>query len=283
MVESKQTFNNQSGNTERATIGRSYPGSSDINTGSVKSRTEYGQNTITGQDQPYAGSTSRNINAQVPTSQNTPTNKPESYEGSKNSDVNSALTRAIIGGIVGATLGSLAGALAGKRIGQGFNHTVRGLGDASKTLGYGLGQTAKGLGDVAKSFVEGATQAVTGGVSDTVEGANELVQGATDKAKDIAQNVTEGVRQTTVGALDVVQSAADKAKDKAQNTRLFEDQGVAANNQQINNDDINNTNQDLMRTTYISEQEQTQRPLIDSNISVTNTEESRQEEMTHWE
>ncbi len=254
MVESNQALDKQFEDTNRTTTGQSYAGSTGTNIDAGVSGTEYASRTTTGQS--YADSTSTNIGTEVPRSVNAPTITPQSDARPTNGGSNPALNRALLGGLIGVTLGSLAGALAGKRIGQGFNHTVKGLGDASKTIGNGLGQTAKGLGDAVKTVAEGTIQAVVGGAIDTAEGVADVAKQTTVGTLDAVQNAADGVNQA-------VQGAADKAKD-TQNARPSQYQGnqyqteMAATNLQIKNDEIGIGNVDPMPTVYISDSDQTE-------------------------
>ncbi|HYW19160.1 MAG TPA: hypothetical protein VE956_07535 [Nodularia sp. (in: cyanobacteria)] len=212
MLESKQATNNQSENINRTTIDQSCVGTTSEDMGGVSSTQQANRTTI---EESRSDTTKSRF-------------QPEN--GTKNGKINPALSRALIGGLIGGTLGSLAGALAGRRIGEGFNHTMRGVQDAAKTIGEGLGQTARGVGDVAKSFAEGASHAVVGDVSD---------------ALDVAQGAAEGVKQTAVNTLnalqntvqDINEATSQKTQTAAENTRPWEN-GGKQDSQQTQNQDI---------------------------------------------
>lgn len=201
MVESQKTLNNQSENINRSTTDESCVGPVRTSVGTGTSSSENVNRTTT--EQPRIGTEQRQYSTETRTG---------------NGRVNPALSRALIGGLIGATLGSIAGALAGRRIGEGFNHTMKGVGDATKTIGEGLGYTVKGLGDVAKSVAEGASYAVIGG-------AEETVQNATEGLRQTAVETMNAVQKTSQEINQGVQETAERTKNAAENTRSFE-QGV---------------------------------------------------------
>jgi hypothetical protein len=230
MVESRQAIDNQSINTDRAiTTNPSYTGSTSnkyvdptttipsstpgINNAAEVSRSEYANET---QPTPsYIGSAATNSGAGV---HSTPQQADTISAGQA---INPTLSRALIGGLIGATIGSLAGALAGKRLGQGFNVALKGIGEASKTIGAGLGQTAKGVGDAAKSVAEGATQAfadtpLPDTVQNTAQGIDQVVQGATELAKGTVESAANVAKQTAVGTLDALQNTAQGVNQAVQ-------------------------------------------------------------------
>jgi gas vesicle protein len=241
MVESQRTLNNQGENINRTTTDESCVGPERTNIGAGISSPENVNRTTT--EQPRAGTEQRQYATETRT---------------ENGRVNPALSRALIGGLIGATLGSLAGALAGRRIGEGFNRTIKGVGDASKTIGEGLGYTAKGLGDVAKSVAEGASYAVVGDTFDTA-------QGVTEGMKQTAVGTMNAVQKTVQDVNQAVQDSAEKTKNAAENTRPSEQVGyqpynqTVTENQQTRNEQMNMGQPDSSdQSIYISSPELTE-------------------------
>jgi gas vesicle protein len=248
MVESQQTLNNQSENVNRTTTDESYVGPVSTTVGTETSSSENVNRTST--EQPRTGTEQRQYTT-------------ESRPG--NGRTNPVLSRALIGGLIGATLGSIAGALAGRRIGEGFNHTMKGVSDASKTIGEGLGYTAKGLGDVAKSVVEGASYAVIGG-------AEETAQSATEGLRKTAVETMNAVQKTAQEINQGVQNTAEKTKNAAENTRPFEqrvNQYQTQENQQARNIETGISQPDTSdQSIYISSPELTEGYITESTTVI---------------
>ncbi|WP_414529410.1 hypothetical protein [Nodularia chucula] len=163
----------------------------------------------------------------------------------QNSSMNPALSRALIGGLIGGTLGSLAGALAGKRIGEGFNHTIKGVGEATKTIGEGLGHTVRGMGEVAKSVAEGASYAVIGDGLDAVEGVKQGAVGTINALQKTSRDVNAAVQET-----------AERTKEAAENS-LASENGGRQDRQQTQNQDVGMGQRETTHSIYISSPENT--------------------------
>ena len=260
MVESKQTVNNQSENINRTATDKSCMGATTGDRGIGRSSTEETNRPITGE----SPSSSARSGSQAETQ-------------TQNGKMNSALSRALIGGLIGGTLGSLAGALAGRRIGEGFNHTIKGVGEAAKTIGEGLGYTAKGVGEVAKSFAEGASHAVVGGAIDTAQGAAEGV-------KQTAVSTLDAVQKTAQDVNQAVQDTTEWTKQAADNFQISEN-GGKQDSQQTQNQDVGRGQRETStQSIYISTPEYSEgyvgesTTFVNEEVSVASLEDSSLEE-----
>lgn len=235
MLENQQAGNNQSKNVNNTTTEQSCVGTTSAEStdkGTWGSNREDRSPSSTGESGTSGGKSG---------------SQPESHR--QNSSMNPALSRALIGGLIGGTLGSLAGALAGKRMGEGFNHTMKGMGEAAKTIGEGLGHTVRGLGDVAKSVAEGASYAVIGDGLDAAQSAAEGV-------KEGAVGTINALQKTSRDVNAAVQETAERTKEAAENS-LGSENGGKQDRQPTQNQDVGMGQRETTHSIYISSPENT--------------------------
>lgn len=233
----RNTTDQSDAGTARTNLGTGTSGTSDFN------RTTMSQPDV-------SGTRSTNVGNGKPTGISGQTKTPQTEGTTSDQDMNSTFSRALIGGLIGGTLGSLAGALAGRQIGEGFNHTWQGLGEAARIIAEGLGHTAKGVGHAVKSVAEGTSYAVVGGTSDTVQGVREGLRQTAASAVDAVQRTTQSFNQ---GVQDVAEGTKEQVETSRPETQgnQYQDRSFAQN-QQSRSTDIGRGQQDTASSVYIS-------------------------------
>jgi vacuolar-type H+-ATPase subunit H len=223
----------------------------------------YDASRVSSTTQPSVNSADIHVDTDV--SRNNDVNRGSSTQPnarSTNQGMNPMLSRALIGGLVAGTLGSLIGAFAGKRVGQGFNTAVKGIGEASKTIGEGLSHTGKGIGQAVQSIAEGATEAIVGGAVDTAkgvaEGATQALVGTVDTVQNTARGVSEVTKQTVEGTVDAIQSTAQGVNQVVQSAAEMANDTVNRASEEIKqtatsaSDTVKSTAQDLNQSVQSS-------------------------------